>query len=80
MATATEQQTIDEVQIRQQIDDWGKAFRAMDINGVMSIYAPEIVSFDLVPPLRYVGADAYRKPWEEAFASYQGPIDYGFAT
>ncbi len=31
------------------------------------------VSFDIVRPLRYVEADAYRKPWEEFFASYQGP-------
>ncbi len=38
--------------------------------------APELVAYDIVPPLRYVGADAYRKPWEEVFSSFQGPIDY----
>jgi ketosteroid isomerase-like protein len=37
------------------------------------------VSFDIVPPLQYVGADAYRKHWEEAFASFPGPIDYEIA-
>ena len=43
---------------------------------MMSIYAPDLVSFDLVPPLRYVGAGAYRKRWEETFSSFQGPIGY----
>ncbi len=53
-----------------------EAVRARDIDGVMSIYAPELVAFDIVPPLRYVGVDAYRKPWEEVFSSFQGPIGY----
>jgi ketosteroid isomerase-like protein len=43
---------------------------------VLSLYAPDIVSFDLVPPLQYLGVDAYRKPWEETFASFEGPIGY----
>ncbi len=46
------------------------------IEGVMSIYAQEVVSFDIVPPLQYMGADALRKLWEEVFFVYQGPIDY----
>ncbi len=66
----------DEAQIRQLIDGMAKALRAKDINGVMSNYAPEVVVFDIVPPLRYLGADAYRKNWEEWFATWQGPIGY----
>jgi uncharacterized protein (TIGR02246 family) len=66
----------DETQIRQLIDDWAKALRAKDINGVMSHYAPDILLFDLAPPLQYKGADAYRKNWEEWFATWQGPIGY----
>ncbi len=42
----------------------------------MSLYAPEVVSFDIVPPLQYVGADAFRTVWEEVFSSFQGPIGY----
>ena len=42
----------------------------------MSLYAPDLVAFDVVPPLRYVGADAYRRRWQETFASFSGPIDY----
>jgi ketosteroid isomerase-like protein len=39
----------------------------MDLEGVMSLYAPDIVSFDLVPPLRHVGAKAKEKNWATLF-------------
>ena len=43
----------------------------------MSLYAPNIVSFDIVGPLRYVGADDKRRAWQEAFAAYPtGPFSY----
>ena len=66
----------DEAEIKRVLEGGVEAVRARDIDGVMSIYAPELVAFDIVPPLRYVGADAYRKPWEEVFSSFQGPIGY----
>jgi len=66
----------DEAEIKRLIEGGVEASRARDIDGIMSIYAPELVSFDLVPPLRYVGAGEYRKRWEETFSSFQGPIGY----
>jgi uncharacterized protein (TIGR02246 family) len=63
-----------EVLIRKLLDNWVKAVRAKDVNEVMSKYAPDILLFDLAPPLLYRGADAYRKNWEEWFASWKGPI------
>ena len=66
----------DEAAIKRLIEGGVEAARARDIDGVMSIYARELVSFDLVPPLRYVGAGEYRKRWEETFSSFQGPIGY----
>jgi ketosteroid isomerase-like protein len=41
----------------------------------MALYAPGVVAYDIVPPLQYIGADAYRKDYEEFFAQYEGPID-----
>jgi ketosteroid isomerase-like protein len=74
--TVEEHKNNEEAAITRVIEGGVEAFRARDIDGMMSIYAPELVSFDLVPPLRYVGADAYRKRWEETFSSFQGPIGY----
>jgi ketosteroid isomerase-like protein len=66
----------DEADIRQRIDKLAEAIRTMDIEGVMSIYSPDIVSFDIVPPLRHLGAEAKRKNWADAFAMYQPPVGY----
>ena len=65
-----------EALIRQRVEDAVKALRAKDIDGVMSLYAPDLVSFDITPPLRYVGADNKRRAWQEAFATFAGPFDY----
>lgn len=66
----------DQTQIRQLIDHWAEALRSKDVSGVMSHYAPDIVAFDLAPPLQYRGAGSYRKNWEEWFPTFRGPIGY----
>ncbi len=66
----------DEAEIQRVLEGGVEAIRDKNIEGVMSLYAQEVVSFDIVPPLRYIGADAFRKVWEEVFFVYQGPIDY----
>jgi ketosteroid isomerase-like protein len=70
------QSATDDQDIRQRIDLWAEAIRNMDLDAVMSIYAPEIVSFDLDPPLCYRGADAKRQRWMHVFATYQRPLHY----
>jgi ketosteroid isomerase-like protein len=66
----------DEADIRQRIDKWAEAIRAMDLEGVMSIYARDIVSFDIEPPLQHVGAEAKKKNWAKTFAMYERPRGY----
>jgi uncharacterized protein (TIGR02246 family) len=66
----------DEAGIRQQIDTLVEAIRAMDLEGVKSIYAPDIVSFDVGPPLQHVGAEAKWKNWVEVFTAFQRPLGY----
>src|SRR5262249_47452295 len=67
----------DEAEIRGVYDRWAKAFRTHDIDGIMAVYAPgnAVVAYDFTPPLQYLGADAYRKDYEEFLAQYEGPID-----
>ena len=57
--------TTNEAEIRGLIDDWVKALRARDIDTVVSNYAPDVVSFDVVNPLQRKGVDAIRKRAEE---------------
>ncbi|HSC34771.1 MAG TPA: SgcJ/EcaC family oxidoreductase [Thermodesulfobacteriota bacterium] len=66
----------EEAWIRELMNTWVKAVRAKDIEGVMSCYVPDILLFDLAPPLEYRGVDAYRKNWEEWFSSFKGAVGY----
>jgi uncharacterized protein (TIGR02246 family) len=68
--------TKDEAAIRQSVDNFVKAIRAKDVHGVLSIFAPEIVSFDLGPPLQHGGGAEFTKRWQELFESYPDQIDY----
>src|SRR5262245_23206855 len=72
----TTRRAIDEADIRRQLDKLVRAIRAMDLESAMSIYASDIVSFDIVAPLRHVGWQAKRKQWLEAFAVYRDPLGY----
>jgi len=65
-----------ETLIQRRVEDWVKAIQSKDIDGVTSVYAPDLVSFDLAPPLRYFGAERKRRAWQEAFAALNGPIAY----
>ncbi len=61
----------DEAAIQRRLDELTIALHDKNIKGVMSLYAQEVVTFDIVPPLQYLGADALRKLWEEVFFVYQ---------
>jgi uncharacterized protein (TIGR02246 family) len=75
-ATVATQRATDEADIRRRIDEAVAAVRAMDLEGLMALYARDVVSFDVAGPLRYVGADAKRKAWVEAFAVFRPPLAY----
>lgn len=65
-----------EADIRQRIDQLAGAIHAMNLEAVMSIYTPDVVSFDVEPPLQHVGAEAKRKNWERVFVAYRYPLGY----
>ena len=64
--------------IRNLIDTWVQAVREKDIEGSASPYASDVISYDLVNPLRYNGSDMIRKRLAEWFASFEGPIGIEF--
>ena len=66
----------EEARLSELTNSWVAALRAKDVDALMSHYEPDVLLYDLAPPLRYSGADAYRKNWDEWFASFQGPVGY----
>ena len=55
--TVEEHKKNDEAAIQRLLDDWTRSLHDKNIEGVMSIYAQEVVSFDIAPPLQYRGAE-----------------------
>jgi ketosteroid isomerase-like protein len=56
--------------IRERVRDYAQAICAKDIDAVMSFFAPDMLSFDLEPPLRYSTAGRKRERWLEAFTAF----------
>ena len=65
-----------EADIQRNIDRAVEAIRAMDLDALMPVYATDIVSFDIEPPLQHLGAEAKRKNWTKVFTMYQRPLNY----
>jgi ketosteroid isomerase-like protein len=56
------------------LDRRSAAIRQKDLDRLMSFYSDDVIYFDLVPPLVYVGSSALRGRFSHWFASYTGPI------
>jgi uncharacterized protein (TIGR02246 family) len=61
-------------EVRALLDNWSEAARAKNIDRLMSLYSPDIVYFDVVPPLQITGFDAVRGNFLRWFDGWQGPI------
>ena len=77
--TATDStRTRDEAQLRELIADQSEAICAKDVDRIMSLYAAAVVAFDVKPPFRVGGADAWRKIWAECLPYF--PDSFGIET
>ena len=62
-------------EVRVLLNSQSEAIRAKDIDRLMSLYSPDIVYFDVVPPLQFVGSAALRARFLEWFDGFKGAID-----
>lgn len=69
-------QAVAEAEIRERVDQLVEAIRAMDLERLRQLYAPDIVTFDVGGPLRRIGIDGKLGNWVEAFAAFQHPLGY----
>jgi ketosteroid isomerase-like protein len=66
----------DEAAIRTLIDERVKAVHDKDINALLSNHTPDILSFDVIVPLQYIGVESVRERAEKWVSSYSGLIGY----
>jgi len=74
--SATMQLFTEDTSVRERVETLAQAIRDKDIDALMTHYAPDVVAYDVMPPVDVQGAADYRKNFERWFASMQGPIDY----
>jgi uncharacterized protein (TIGR02246 family) len=65
----------DDTRIRSVVEDWANALRAKDVDALMAHTAPDLLAFDLAPPLQH-GRDAVRRGLEAWFPTFKGRIGY----
>jgi uncharacterized protein (TIGR02246 family) len=63
-----------QAEVRALLDSWSEAVRSKDIDRLMALYAPDIVYFDVVPPLHYSGSDAVRRNFLRWFDAWESGI------
>jgi len=72
----TQQRDSGDTPVRDRVATLAQAIRDKDVEALMTHYAPDVVAYDVMPPLQVQSAADYRRNFERWFASMQGPIDY----
>lgn len=62
-----------EREIRGEVEQFRQAILHKDMKGVTRYYwnSPDLVVFDVIPPLSYVGWESFRKDWEGFFDGFK---------
>jgi uncharacterized protein (TIGR02246 family) len=57
-------------EIQAWLDRWTKAFTTQDVDAILALYTDDVVAYDVVPPLQYVGKAEYRVDYQQFFSQY----------
>jgi ketosteroid isomerase-like protein len=66
----------DEAAVKAVIEAMAQAVRRRDVDAMLAQCSPDVTTFDLVPPLKHVGAEAVREIWAQTLESFEGPAEY----
>ncbi|MCR6487310.1 nuclear transport factor 2 family protein [Amycolatopsis sp. OK19-0408] len=67
--------TLEANEVEQHLHRIIDALRAKDLDALRRVYAADVVSFDVEPPLQHVGVDAKLKNWAKVFTFFE-TVDY----
>jgi ketosteroid isomerase-like protein len=66
--------TTEDAEIRSLIERWAAAVRNRDLEGILRHHAPDILMFDVPPPVRSQGINAYKDTWDLFFSASLTPV------
>ena len=62
----------DEAKIRALLEEWAAATRQNRLDDVLANHSANVVIYDVLPPMKYEGAEAYRRSWDDWQPETQG--------
>ena len=68
----------DEAAVHAVLEAMARAVRAKNVEAMLAQCATDLVTFDLVPPIRHEGAEALRDLWAKSLEGFEPPLDYDF--
>ena len=72
--------TKDEARIRGIVENWARAVRTKNIDGILANHSSDVLMFDVPPPLQSKGIEAYKKTWDLFFSWSHDPVVFDFTT
>ncbi len=66
----------EEAAVREVIEAWASAVRGRDIDGILRHHSADIAMFDVPPPFRSIGIDAYRATWDIFLSWSSDPVRF----
>jgi len=67
---------IDELAIRALLDEWTRSTREGRKDEVLKNHDDNVLIYDVLPPMKYESASAYRESWEEWQPDAQGEMRF----
>lgn len=61
-----------EAQVRAVLQDWAKATQQNRKDDILKNHVPDLVIFDVLPPMKYESAESYRASWDDWQPETQG--------
>ena len=69
----------DQDRIKALLEDWADAVRRHDLPAILAHHEPDMVMFDLPPPLQCKGIEAYAETWGLLFRHHQPGTAFDFS-
>ena len=70
----------EEKAIRDVVESWAAAVRRRDFGGIVKSHSSDIVMFDVPPPFKSTGIEAYKKTWDLFFSCSGDPVVFDIVT
>jgi uncharacterized protein (TIGR02246 family) len=74
----SKQANAEEGRIKALLEAWAEAVRRHDIRAILAHHDPDMVMFDLPPPLQCKGIEAYEKTWDLLFRYHKPGTAFDF--